>query len=78
MALYLDESPVGSLRFQFLKVGDRLTMFPKADFFEDVRKSGKTTKSPLFDVALRNHVKLDLPNLSEVVITEAHYRKKLV
>ncbi|KAF9118063.1 hypothetical protein BGW39_001502 [Mortierella sp. 14UC] len=44
--------------------------------FEDVRKLGKSTKSPLFDVALLDHVK-DLANLSEVVVTEAIYRKQL-
>ncbi|KAG0294783.1 hypothetical protein BGZ96_000449 [Linnemannia gamsii] len=44
--------------------------------FEEVRKQGKDSKSPLFDVALLHHIK-DLPMLSEVVITEAVYRKKL-
>ncbi|KAF9899644.1 hypothetical protein EC991_008526 [Linnemannia zychae] len=41
---------------------------------EDVRKLGKTPKSPLFDVALLKHVK-SLPQLLEVTITEAVYRK---
>ncbi|KAF9090336.1 hypothetical protein BGX23_006025 [Mortierella sp. AD031] len=44
--------------------------------FEDVRKLGGVTKSPLFDVALLDHVK-NLPMLSEVVVTEAIYRKLL-
>ncbi|KAF9150801.1 hypothetical protein BG015_007386 [Linnemannia schmuckeri] len=44
--------------------------------FEEVRKQGETLKSPLFDVALLEHVN-DLLNLSEVVITEAIYRKLL-
>lgn len=44
--------------------------------FEDIRKFGKVAMSPLFDVALLEHVK-DLPMLSEVVISEAIYRKLL-
>ncbi|KAG0060029.1 hypothetical protein BGZ90_004232 [Linnemannia elongata] len=44
--------------------------------FEEVRKQGNELKSPLFDVALLEHVR-DLPNLSEVVISEAIYRKLL-
>ncbi|KAG0303674.1 hypothetical protein BGZ97_001797 [Linnemannia gamsii] len=44
--------------------------------FEEVRNQGRGLKSPLFDVALLNHVK-DLPMLSEVVITEGVYRKRL-
>ncbi|KAG0259379.1 hypothetical protein BGZ95_004677 [Linnemannia exigua] len=44
--------------------------------YEDVRKQGPDMKSPLFDVALLDHVK-NLPSLSEVVITEAIYRRKL-
>ena len=44
--------------------------------FEEVRKQGNAVKSPLFDVALLEHVR-DLPSLSEVVITEAVYRKLL-
>ncbi|KAF8937036.1 hypothetical protein BGZ47_009208 [Haplosporangium gracile] len=44
--------------------------------FEEVCKQGKALKSPLSDVALLEHVE-DLPNLLEVVITEAIYRKEL-
>lgn len=44
--------------------------------FEEVRQQGNTLKSPLFDVALLEHVR-DLPSLSEVIITEAVYRKLL-
>ncbi|KAF9549104.1 hypothetical protein EC957_004742 [Mortierella hygrophila] len=43
---------------------------------EDVPNQGDTPLSPHFDVALLNHIK-DLPNLSEVIITEAKYRKRL-
>lgn len=45
--------------------------------FEEVRKMGIDVKVPLFDVALLEHVK-DLPMLTEVVISEAVYRKKLL
>ncbi|KAG0374089.1 hypothetical protein BGX24_010841, partial [Mortierella sp. AD032] len=44
--------------------------------FEDVHRQGKTPMSPLFDVDLLNHVK-NLPQLSQVTITEAIYRKQL-
>ncbi|KAF9140717.1 hypothetical protein BGX30_006102 [Mortierella sp. GBA39] len=44
--------------------------------YEDIRQQGNELKSPLFDVALLEHVR-DLPNLSEVVITEALYRRLL-
>lgn len=44
--------------------------------FEEIRKQGKELKSPSFDIVLLDHVK-DLPQLSEVIITEAKYRKKL-
>ncbi|KAF9142734.1 hypothetical protein BG015_000694 [Linnemannia schmuckeri] len=48
----------------------------RARSFEEIRKQSKTLQSPLSDVALLEHVK-NLPNLSEVVITEAIYRKEL-
>ncbi|KAF8943937.1 hypothetical protein BGZ47_004863 [Haplosporangium gracile] len=44
--------------------------------FEEACRQNESMKSPLFDVALLEHVK-DLLNLSEVVITEAIYRKLL-
>ncbi|KAG0283728.1 hypothetical protein BGZ96_011884 [Linnemannia gamsii] len=56
--------------------GGRMGNCCSARSFEDVRMLGKTTKSPLFDVELLDHVK-DLPMLSEVVISEAIYRKFL-
>ncbi|KAF9119475.1 hypothetical protein BGX30_003818, partial [Mortierella sp. GBA39] len=39
-------------------------------------QAGQALKSPLFDIALLDHVK-ELPHLSEVIITEVKYRKKL-
>ncbi|KAF9085410.1 hypothetical protein BGX23_009684 [Mortierella sp. AD031] len=42
--------------------------------FEDVRKLGPEN-SPLFDIALLDHVK-DLPKLKQVVVTEAVYHRK--
>ncbi|KAF9085100.1 hypothetical protein BGX23_009975, partial [Mortierella sp. AD031] len=42
---------------------------------EDIQISG-LEKSPLLDIALLDHVK-DLPMLSEVVITESVYHKKI-
>lgn len=44
--------------------------------FEEVRQQGNAWGSPLFDVALLEHVN-DLPNLSKVAITEAVYYKLL-
>ncbi|KAF9322228.1 hypothetical protein BGZ91_004375 [Linnemannia elongata] len=43
---------------------------------QDIHYLGDKVVSLLFDVALLEHVK-DLPNLSEVVITEVRYRKRL-
>ncbi|KAK5820718.1 hypothetical protein F5H01DRAFT_411926 [Linnemannia elongata] len=43
---------------------------------QDINNLGDKVVCPLFDVALLEHVK-DLPNLSEVVITEVKYRKRL-
>ncbi|KAK3835576.1 MAG: hypothetical protein J3R72DRAFT_451538 [Linnemannia gamsii] len=44
--------------------------------FEDIHKQGPILNSLMFDAALLDHVK-DLPSLSEIVITEAIYHKKL-
>ncbi|KAF9142733.1 hypothetical protein BG015_000693 [Linnemannia schmuckeri] len=43
---------------------------------QGIRNLGNRSLSPLFDVALLDQIK-DLSNLSEVVITEAKYRKRL-
>ncbi|KAF9086287.1 hypothetical protein BGX23_009014 [Mortierella sp. AD031] len=56
--------------------GGRKAVCCSARSFEDVHKLGPQKKSPLFDVALLDHVQ-NLDSLSEVVVSEAIYRKRL-
>jgi hypothetical protein len=63
-------SPLGWRQYY----GGRKALCCSVRSFEEVGRLGRKPKSPLFDVALLNHVK-DLPLLSEVVISEAIYRR---
>lgn len=59
-----------------LKYGGRKHECCSFRSFEDVRKMGKDVRVPLFDVALLEHIK-DLAMVTEVIISEAVYRKEL-
>ncbi|KAF9098091.1 hypothetical protein BGX23_007083 [Mortierella sp. AD031] len=56
--------------------GGRKASCCSARSYEDVRKLGSEFKSPLFDVALLQHIG-GLETLSEVVVSEAVYRRLL-